>query len=93
MKTLLGTGLAAALLTFSVGTLADSDNWDMEKIGQMANNRCSDAGIGNDGEWVLGQKLGNCIVVPAGSEVKDTDPGNSGAHNANNNTPVIIPVP
>jgi len=83
MKALIGAGLTAALLTISVGTLADNENWDAEKARQIAINRCADAGKGNGAERL---RRGECVNVEARGEDwrRDIDPGNSGDHNANN---------
>ena len=93
MKSLITTGFSALALTFSLGTMADSENWDPEKIEQVGNNRCSNAGKGNlkevyDGECQQGitPGAGGNPEDGDGQSRPDTDPGNSTDNNNVGNT-------
>ena len=93
MKTLFAIGLTILILSFSTGALAGNPAWSPEKIDQVAQNRCTDAGIGNGSEFTRRGPLKRCNKDSDGSEnpddadrrlEADEDPGNSGEHNANN---------
>lgn len=81
MKKILAIAFAGAMAVSVIGTaLADNPNWTEEKRDQVNTNRCANAGIGNDGEFLRRE----CITGVRDETGHDIDPGNSGAHNANN---------
>ncbi len=61
-------------------------NWSHDKLHQMIINRHSNAGNGNGAEASNFRYNHQCDVAPDSPESIewDLDPGNSGAHNANN---------
>jgi hypothetical protein len=89
MKAILLASTAALALTFGMGAVADPADgvWDSDKVAQIAKNRCTNAGIGNDKEET--KATGECrknIDKPENPDDQskpDEDPGNS-VKNANN---------
>jgi hypothetical protein len=79
MKKLFTTLAASAVLAvgFSVPTVsADSANWSAEKIDQVGQNRCANAGKGNGAERYI-KRTNRCLKRPNRSEDwrRDSDPG------------------
>ena len=98
MKSSIPVGAAMVMLTLSAPALAGTSP-PGQRVGQnqerLAETRCSNAGHGNLGERLLEADV--CLRRTALSDSpelheveangRDLDPGNSGAHNANNDLP------
>ena len=87
-RSMLYIAASLASIPFVTGAFADSPRWSPEKAASVAQNRCANAGIGNGAEILAtGSGPGPCekrVLDRFENDAEDVDPGNSGAHNANN---------